>query len=600
MATRPSGGAALLASADAARAEGRGADAARLYDEAAVEARARDDHESWARAVLGAASVQVFGPEPGRLPSLLYDVLVRTTDDALRSRLAAALARCWVYASEADRARPFADEAVARARASGDPALLADALDAALATHWGPDDLEVRRELTRELDEVAAHVVEPEARLQAHLWGLHVACESLDVQGMHRQMRALERLGETDPRARFFAATRRVMLDLLRGRTDTRDRLFAEAAAAAAEVHIPDDWMVLGALEAYGSIQSGEPLRTTAVAERAEEFALAEGMSVLCAEMAYCWSATGEPARAQALLDTFHDGVLAGLPRDVNWLLAVQCVLEAALVTGDRVLVEQAVDLLGPYAGRAVVNAGAVMFHGVTDDPVSRGLVLLGREDEAAPLRERALRTYERIGAQWWRDRLAAAPAPAVEAAPVGVHLCPTAGGVWLIGAAATPTAGLRGFGYLRALVRRPGEPVRSLDLVGANGPVVEESGLGEVADKAALAAYRRRLTELEEEITEAEDWADAGRLEKARAERGALLDEIGRATGLSGRVRVTGSSQERARVAAKKAISTAIARIGEVDAALGRHLERSIRTGLQCSYDPEPDALLDWVLDAR
>ena len=61
--------------------------------------------------MLGAASGYVFGAEPGRLPAQLYDVLVRTTDDADRARIAAALARCWVYAGQASRAVQFADEA---------------------------------------------------------------------------------------------------------------------------------------------------------------------------------------------------------------------------------------------------------------------------------------------------------------------------------------------------------------------------------------------------------------------------------------------------------------------------------------------------------
>src|SRR6185437_4036014 len=120
--------------------------------------------------------------EPGRLPAQLYDVLARTTDDATRARLGAALARCWSYAGHAARAVRFADEAVDRAQQVGVPALLADCLDAALAAHWGPDELEVRRILAGQLDDAAAHVLDPDARLQAHLWGLQVACETLDVQ----------------------------------------------------------------------------------------------------------------------------------------------------------------------------------------------------------------------------------------------------------------------------------------------------------------------------------------------------------------------------------------------------------------------------------
>ena len=56
-------------------------------------------------------------------------------------RLAAALARCWAYANEAARARPFAAEALDLAQELDEPPLLADALDAALASHWGPDEL---------------------------------------------------------------------------------------------------------------------------------------------------------------------------------------------------------------------------------------------------------------------------------------------------------------------------------------------------------------------------------------------------------------------------------------------------------------------------
>jgi tetratricopeptide (TPR) repeat protein len=202
----------LLERADAARAAGRMQEAARLYDEAIARCRADGDLTRWTRAALGAASGYVFGAEPGRLPAQLYDVLVRTTDDADRARIAAALARCWVYAGKALRAVQFADEAVDRAQRVAQrvdaPELLADCLDAALAAHWGPDDLQTRVELAGQLDEVAAHVLDPDARLQAHLWGLQVACESLDVQAIHRHMRALERLGEESPRAQFFAAGR--------------------------------------------------------------------------------------------------------------------------------------------------------------------------------------------------------------------------------------------------------------------------------------------------------------------------------------------------------------------------------------------------------
>src|SRR3954447_21275606 len=387
-------------------------EAARLYDEAIARCRADGDLAGWTRAVLGAASGYVFGAEPGRLPAQLYDVLVRTTDDGDRARIAAALARCWVYAGKASRAVQFADEAVDRAQRVDVPELLADCLDAALAAHWGPDDLQARVELAGRLDEVAAHVLDPDARLQAHLWGLQVACESLNVQAIHRHMRALERLGEESPRARFFAASRRLMLDLLRGRTDTAARLVELAVAAAEQAGLADAWMVIEAMKGYAAVQADDPDTCAVVAAECEEFAIAEGVPVVSAEAGFLWLAAGQPERARALARTFHGGVLDRLPRDVNWLLTLQCVLETALGTGDTETIGRAAHLLTPYAGRAVFNAGAVMFHGVTDDTLSRAADVLDDADAAAPLRAAALATYERIGARWWRDQLAASHPP--------------------------------------------------------------------------------------------------------------------------------------------------------------------------------------------
>jgi hypothetical protein len=602
--TRPAAVLALLDRADAARSAGRGDEAARLYDEAVAQCRAGDDLDGWTRAVLGAASVYVFGNEPGKLPAQLYDVLARTTDDGTRARLAAALTRCWAYAGHIRRAVQFADEAMERAHACGSPEIIADCLDAALAAHWGPDDVELRRALADELDEVAAHVLDPEARLQAHLWGLQVACENLDLQGMHREMRALEMLGEESPRALFFAASRRHTLDLLRGRFDTSARLIELATKGAAKASLADSWMVLKSMGAYAAALSGDTEVCAAAAQACEEFALAEGQTAVCAEAAFLWVCAGNVDRVRLLVNTFHGPVLRDLPRDVNWLLTLQCVLEAAIVAGDLSVVRDAAGLLAPYENRAVVNAGAVMFHGITDDTLARAAALLGDGATYDRLRARALATYERIGAQWWRDRLARWEPPASPGEPIDVrrrmHLHPVPGGLWFVGpedSVAQLTA-LRGFGYLRELLRRPGRPVAALDLVGAGTGVADESSLGEVLDQQDLRAYRQRLSLLDEELAEAEQWSDPGRIERIGAERDALLAELSRATGLSGRVRTTGSSAERARIAVKKALSAAIGRIATVDASLADHLQARIHTGLSCSYEPAPDDGIYWLLD--
>src|SRR4051812_9309336 len=106
------------------------------------------------------------------------------------------------------------------------------------------------------------------------------------------------------------------------------------------------------------------------------------------------------------------------------------------------------------------------MFHGVTDDTLSRAAAVLGDARTAAHLCARALATYERIGARWWRDRLGAWHPPPVSTHPAGqVKLLPGADGLWLVGPAdaTVPVRALRGFSYLRELLRRPGQSVSAL-----------------------------------------------------------------------------------------------------------------------------------------
>ena len=90
---------------------------------------------------------------------------------------------------------------------------------------------------------------------------------------------------------------------------------------------------------------------------------------MLYAEVAWMYQELGRPTDARRLVETFDADNLSRLPRDHDYLLTLQLSLDVALAQGLTRLVEAITPLLLPYAGRAVVNAGAVMFHGVTDDP---------------------------------------------------------------------------------------------------------------------------------------------------------------------------------------------------------------------------------------
>lgn len=117
----------------------------------------------------------------------------------------------------------------------------------------------------------------------------------------------------------------------------------------------------------------------------------------------------------------------------------------------------------------------------------------------------------------------------------------------------------------------------------------------GEMLDARAKDAYRRRLTEIEEDLEEAQALEDASRVAQATAERDFLSRELSRAIGLGGRDRRAGSVAERARASVTRAIRHAMGRIRAHHPLLAAHLERTIRTGTYCRYLPDPRIRVAW-----
>lgn len=145
----------------------------------------------------------------------------------------------------------------------------------------------------------------------------------------------------------------------------------------------------------------------------------------------------------------------------------------------------------------------------------------------------------------------------------------------------------MKGLHDLAALLKHPGVDLSSMELAGVR---MSPDGADATLDRTALVAYRQRLAELDEEITVAQERYDLAAQERVTDEREQLLVELRRATRPDGQPRPLGATTaERARKAVTARIRDAIGRISEALPELGTHLDRTVRTGITCRYDPGP-----------
>jgi len=169
------------------------------------------------------------------------------------------------------------------------------------------------------------------------------------------------------------------------------------------------------------------------------------------------------------------------------------------------------------------------------------------------------------------------------------------------------------GLHYLAQLLRYPDREIHALDLVivGAADEAPMDRGPGELAqiglqaggsgdtgeilDPQARAAYKQRLRELHEELAEAQEFNDRGRLDYIQQEIEFLSQELANAVGLDGRNRKAAAQAERARVNVTRAIKAVIKKMAEQHTELERYFAMTIKTGMFCSYTPASHVSVVW-----
>ncbi|HEX3312066.1 MAG TPA: hypothetical protein VHS32_37975, partial [Streptosporangiaceae bacterium] len=636
----------LLSLAEALTKTGTDPATARVIDEAVR--LARDAHEPRLLAVAALLNAQHldFNAPADTATALLREAAAALdpADHALRARTLARLAI--TLAAAPAEARDTAERAVldAREAASRDPdqdaaaAALAAALTARHFVLWGTQDPADALAAADEIVTAAQRARAPETELDGRVLRLTHLLELGDGPAAQRVLPELDRMAEwlRQPAVRLAALSRRSTLAALTGDFVPAAENARQAFQTGQAAGLPDAGAVYwGQLFAIW-LHAGLPAADEQWMERELRDLVARSNLPVAhaAALVQVEAAHGAVEQARGRLDELVGTGLGTMRPDMLFLWALSLLARDCVVLGEVRHAPRLYQALAPYAGRAVVAAGAVLCAGSADFYLA-GLAALSGDTATADRHYRAAASmHRRLGARpmlahtlYEHARLldpSAASAALAEARAIAADCGMTRllavldqpgqpGNVltlkrdedsWLVGfaGAVTRVPDSLGLRYLDLLVRHPGRELAALDLVrltAAAGPAAaaaedglhDASGTGadEVLDQQARAAYRQRLTGLDEELAEAEAWHDTERASRLRAEKDFLVRELAAATGLGGRPRRLNAESERARLNVTRAIRSAIARIRDRAPAAAAHLDRSVRTGTRCSYSP-PD----------
>ena len=165
-----------------------------------------------------------------------------------------------------------------------------------------------------------------------------------------------------------------------------------------------------------------------------------------------------------------------------------------------------------------------------------------------------------------------------------------------------------KGMRYLAEVVAQPGVERHALDLVDlVEGLAAADTGIdrrklgdaGEMLDARSRALYRERVAALRDEVEDALAAEDDERAATVQAELDALIAELARAFGLGGRERKASNAAEKARLNVTRAIRKATSKLVEALPVPGAVLDRRVKTGVFCSYEPHPDDEVLWSVQS-
>jgi len=524
----------LLALAEAKEWANDAAGSRTRFEEAAAIARTLDSTDLLVRAALGVGAIAArkftatFRCETA--PGLLREAMLRVSanDSGSRGKLLSRLALFELTTGSRDAAVNLSTEAIHQARDSKDPSSLVQALTARHAVLLGPDHMEERSSIARELVRIGVERADQETEMRGHALAFTITFELGQMLDARRALARHRTLAEwaRDPFELWVNLVWQAALALHEGSFDDAERLSNAAFEFVGKYPGPQNDELYGPISRFAQsilIDEGRG-REILDAETAKRFRDRH-------HEVSTWRVAGlaqlvklgrldEVARELATIMAFN---LADFERDSFWLTSMSCIAEAIELIGHAQHAAALYEQLLPFAHHNVTSS-----HLGSRGSVSRYLALLaatlGMSEQAeehfkaavdANVLMRARPYTARTRLDWARHLKGTATTSSLERAsrlaeealaeatdlgmanlvsrcsavveqitehaakwaaqgPLDITL-PQSRGVWIVhhGDKQTPVRHCRGMSYVAELLRHPNRDVLALDLIAAaaNGP---------------------------------------------------------------------------------------------------------------------------------
>jgi tetratricopeptide (TPR) repeat protein len=597
----------LLQLGEARVAAGDLASARAAFTEGAVLAREQGRPEQLARAALGLGA----GPSGFEVAqfddaqvALLEDALeaIGDSDSTLRAWLLARLSVAAGLGGSGPERRVRAERAIAMVRDAGEPAALAYALSAHCDTIAGPDFVEQRLDEATEIVALARSSGDPRMELLGRRLRVVALLELGATSEVDAEIELYARTADAirQPLYAWYIPLWRGMRALMDARFNAARHWCAEAERMGLGSHSDNALMLTATLRMWIDVHTGNAgtalTRWDELMRHWPDYTAMTRMP----RAAMLWHA-GEVDAARATVDQVRIEEVTEESFGAEWL---ECLAMLGDVVGrleGHALAPRLYEELLPHRRRFAIDGIGGHVVCVVEHPLALLARALGRNETREHF-DAAIEAYRRVGATLLLSQaLADAGDTPAAPSPLGERHGEFRrdGDVWIVGyeGRSVQLRHTKGMADIARLLAQPGREIQALDLMSDGAPTLTSAGI-EALDEQARAAYKRRLVELESELESADAEADIARSELLGAEREAVLAELSGAYGIGGRTRRAGGSADRARSAVTQRIKDALGRIARAHPEAGRHLQRSLRTGTFCVY--EPDGPVSWAQDLR